>query len=167
MHIIKLPRRGGKTTSALELLRDNEKSVMFQHLGMIRGDHPILEKNPELKRRIFSIGDYKERLRGKLVDTIIIDNADLLDKNQLLEMLHHFSTFPISSMGLCEVVLTITDFDDQTDKNQLQHMHKTIMEMFLNSCEIIIKEDLDDHEFKFCTDTIHNTLSYISMKRRS
>lgn len=49
---------------------------------------------------------------------------------------------------------------------QLQHMHDIIMEMFLNSCNVLIKEDLDDHSFHFCISTIQNTLSYIDRKRK-
>ena len=49
---------------------------------------------------------------------------------------------------------------------QLDHMHKLIMESFLNSCEILVKEDLDDHSFQFCLDTIHNTLRYVAAKRK-
>lgn len=55
---------------------------------------------------------------------------------------------------------------DDVAKDQLQHMHKIIMENFLNSCEILVKEDLDNHSFQFCLDTIHNTLRYVGAKRK-
>lgn len=50
--------------------------------------------------------------------------------------------------------------------SQLDQMHKLIMESFLNSCEILVKEDLDDHSFQFCLETIHNTLRYVAAKRK-
>ncbi len=230
MEIIKLPRRAGKTTRALERLRDNEKSVMFQHAGL-RIDHPILENNPELRKRIFTTCDFKSRLRGMVIDTVIIDNADLLDKHLLLEMLHHFTTFPLNLNSLCNIVVTFTEEErkprkhdcqlhrmeiceqedghlymkidtktymmggpdmhpvefcpvcgmkarashiehltiferDDLKESQLDHMHKIIMEMFLSSCDILVKEDLDDKSFKFCTDTIQNTLMYVAARRR-
>ena len=52
------------------------------------------------------------------------------------------------------------------DVDQLQHMHQIIMDNFLNSCEILFKEDLKDHEFQFCMDTIHNTLQYVKSKKK-
>lgn len=52
------------------------------------------------------------------------------------------------------------------DESQLQHMHELIMNSFLESCNILVKEDLKDHEFKFCLDTIHNTLAYVGARRK-
>lgn len=49
---------------------------------------------------------------------------------------------------------------------QLEHMHKIIIEIFIHSCEILVKEDLDDHSFQFCCDTIHNTIQYIKSRRK-
>jgi hypothetical protein len=62
---------------------------------------------------------------------------------------------------------SITMFDrDPVAEDQLKHMHDIIMESFLKSCEILVKEDLDDKSFKFCMDTIHNTLAYVGAKRK-
>ena len=52
------------------------------------------------------------------------------------------------------------------DVDKLQHMHQVIMETFLNSCEMLVKENLKDHEFQFCMDTIHNTIQYVKSKRK-
>jgi hypothetical protein len=54
---------------------------------------------------------------------------------------------------------------DDVAEDQLQKMHKIIMKIFLNSCEILVKEDLDDHSFRFCLDTIQDTLRYVGAKR--
>jgi hypothetical protein len=48
----------------------------------------------------------------------------------------------------------------------LQQMHNNIIELFLSSCNIIAKEDLKDHEYQYCLDTIHNTIFYIGSKRK-
>lgn len=56
--------------------------------------------------------------------------------------------------------------EDTLPVAQLEHMHKIIMENFLNSCEILVKEDLDDHSFQFCLDTIQNTLRYVTARRK-
>ena len=61
--------------------------------------------------------------------------------------------------------LTMHPRDDLAEC-QLQHMHNIIMENFLNSCEVLIKEDLDDYSFQFCLDTIHNTLRYAGARRK-
>jgi hypothetical protein len=58
------------------------------------------------------------------------------------------------------------DENNSLPEAQLEHMHKIIMETFLNSCEILVKEDLDDHSFQFCLDTIQNTLRYVAAKRK-
>ena len=58
------------------------------------------------------------------------------------------------------------DDNNSLPVDQLEHMYKIIMENFLNSCEILVKEDLDNHCFQFCLDTIQNTLRYISAKRK-
>jgi hypothetical protein len=61
----------------------------------------------------------------------------------------------------------LTMFDrDHVAEDQLQHMHNIIMESFLTSCDTLVKEDLDDKSFKFCMDTIHNTLAYVGAKRK-
>ena len=62
--------------------------------------------------------------------------------------------------------ITMFDREDKVAEAQLQHMHKIIMESFLKSCETLVKEDLDDKSFKYCMDTIHNTLAYVGAKRK-
>ncbi len=49
----------------------------------------------------------------------------------------------------------------------IEEIEKTIIEKFKNSCEIIIKEDLKDHEFEFVKRLITNFLEYLSEKRRT
>jgi hypothetical protein len=49
------------------------------------------------------------------------------------------------------------------DKNTLYEelgktLHKNITECFLNSCNMLIEEDLDDETFKFCIDIIKSTI---------
>lgn len=47
------------------------------------------------------------------------------------------------------------------EKDPLEHMHQIIMQSFFDSCVVLIKEDLNDHSFQFCLDTINNTLIYV------
>ncbi len=54
---------------------------------------------------------------------------------------------------------------DDLKENQLEHLHNIIIERFLDACNIIVKEELDNNNFKFCVDTIQNTLLYIARKR--
>lgn len=168
IEIIQLERQGGKTTKALEILRSSENNIMFTHSGSVVIDHPLIDQFPHLKNRIFSTYDYKQRLRGKILDTVIVDNAELLDKDLLLDMLHHFTTFPYGMNGLCKIVLTMSPMRIKTfiKPSPLEEMHKIIMESFLNSCDILVKEDLKDYELQFCLDTIYNTLTYIKDKRK-
>lgn len=62
--------------------------------------------------------------------------------------------------------LTLFDRNDDLKDRQLQHMHNLIMEIFMSSCHTLIEDDLDDHSYKFCEDTIQNTLIYVKMKRK-
>jgi hypothetical protein len=110
MQIIRLPRRGGKTTKCLEILRDNEKSVMFCHvsLAVLHLEHEILDKNPEIKKRIFTTNEYEQRLRGMNIDTIVIDNADLMPTSVLLGMINYFVSVPLMGQ-ICKLVITTTE----------------------------------------------------------
>lgn len=58
------------------------------------------------------------------------------------------------------------DEENMLAEAQLQHMHKIIMDLFLQSCSILVKEDLKDHEYQYCIETIHNTLYYIGAQRK-
>lgn len=167
IEVINLPRRGGKTTKALELLKSSEKNIMFIHTGIVI-DHPLIEEYPYLKNRIFTTYDYKIRLRGKVLETVIIDNADLLDKDLLLDMLHHFTSFPYGMNGLCKIVLTMSPVTIKTHvkQNHFDQMHDIVMDMFTYSCQVLKDEELDDHDFKFCADMIIHTLNYLKNKRK-
>lgn len=55
---------------------------------------------------------------------------------------------------------------NREDVDQVQVMHQLIIESFLKSCDLLVKEDLDDHEFQFCLDTINNTVVYVTQKRK-
>ena len=108
--LIILPRRMGKTTKALELLRDNEKSLMFTY-GPLRIDHPILEQHPELKNRILGPWDMQHKLRGKTgysINMIIVDDAEFFDTQNLEEIriFQQISNLPV------KVVLTMTLEED-------------------------------------------------------
>ncbi len=47
----------------------------------------------------------------------------------------------------------------------MDDMHKIIVESFLNSCSVLVTEDLGAHEFNFCLDVIRNALLYFQEKR--
>jgi len=55
---------------------------------------------------------------------------------------------------------------DDIAETQFEQMHKIIIENFIISCEILVKEELDDCGFQFCLETIRNTLRYIEAKRK-
>lgn len=93
MEIIKLPRRGGKTTRALQILKENEKSILIipystglPYLNAM--EFPILGVFPDLLKRIITMSSYKRFTRGRSdVDTLIIDNADLVQTFDLLKLI--------------------------------------------------------------------------------
>ncbi len=114
MQIIRLPRKFGKTTKCLEILRKNERSVIIHLNGLSREDHPYLMENPELMKRIFSIEDYKERLRGLNIDIFIIDDADILSRESFFELLFYIQKYP-----LVTIFLTITDKQGNVDVGDL------------------------------------------------
>jgi hypothetical protein len=49
---------------------------------------------------------------------------------------------------------------------QIKYIHKIINKNFLNSCEILIKEDLEDDCFQFCLENIESALRYLVSKRK-
>ena len=57
------------------------------------------------------------------------------------------------------------DTDNTISELHLQNMHSFIMEMFLQSCNIIVEEDLDDYCFQHCLYTINNTLRHVEARR--
>lgn len=53
------------------------------------------------------------------------------------------------------------------DRSPLETMHGHIMEMFDSACQALkIDSELDEHSFKFCSDTIVHTLNYLRAKRK-
>ena len=110
IEIIRLHRRCGKTTKCLEILRDNEKSVMFCHgsFALLHLEHEILDKNPEIKNRIFTTKQYDIRLRGMKIDTVVIDDADLIPTSVLLGMINYFVSVPFMGQT-CKLVITTTE----------------------------------------------------------
>jgi hypothetical protein len=61
----------------------------------------------------------------------------------------------------------LTMFDrNEVNTEKLQHLHNILGEMFLGCCEALVKEDLDDHSFQLCVDTIHGTLTYVKFNRK-
>lgn len=56
---------------------------------------------------------------------------------------------------------------EETEKASSQHFHPNILEMFHNTCKIIVTEDLPTPEFNLCVNTIHNTLTYLKASRKN
>jgi hypothetical protein len=49
---------------------------------------------------------------------------------------------------------------------EIEEIEKIILETFKNSCDLIVKEELKDHEFEFSKRCILNFIEYFSQKRR-
>lgn len=73
---------------------------------------------------------------------------------------------PVCGMKARKSSIEDLNLFDIEDVDPLKHMHDIIVDLFFKSCDIIIKEDLDDLSFQMCEDTIRNTLQYVKGKRK-
>ena len=82
--IVDMPRRTGKTVSAIEALDNNEKAIMLvPNLKYRDSFYP-----KEIKQRIYSTEQFMrfERLAGLKFDTIILDEGLSYSKAQLAKL---------------------------------------------------------------------------------
>ena len=82
--IVDMPRRTGKTTSAIEALDNNEKAIML--VPNLKYRDTFYPK--EIKQRIYSTEQSMrfERLEGLRFDTIILDEGLSYSKAQLAKL---------------------------------------------------------------------------------
>ena len=82
--IVNIPRRMGKTVSAIEALDNNEKAIMLvPNLKYRDSFYP-----KEIKQRIYSTEQFMrfDRLEGLKFDTIILDEGLSYSKAQLAKL---------------------------------------------------------------------------------
>ena len=82
--IVDMPRRTGKTVSAIEALDNNEKAIMLvPNLKYRDSFYP-----KEIKQRIYSTEQFMrfDRLEGLKFDTIILDEGLSYSKSQLAKL---------------------------------------------------------------------------------
>ena len=82
--IVDMPRRTGKTVSAIEALDNNEKAIMLvPNLKYRDSFYP-----KEIKQRIYSTEQFMrfDRLEGLRFDTIILDEGLSYSKAQLAKL---------------------------------------------------------------------------------
>ena len=82
--IVDIPRRMGKTVSAIEALDNNEKAIMLvPNLKYRDSFYP-----KEIKQRIYSTEQFMrfDRLEGLKFDTIILDEGLSYSKSQLAKL---------------------------------------------------------------------------------
>ena len=82
--IVDIPRRMGKTTSAIEALDNNEKAIML--IPNLKYRDIFYPK--EIKQRIYSTEQFMrfDRLEGLRFDTIILDEGLSYSKAQLAKL---------------------------------------------------------------------------------
>ena len=82
--IVDMPRRMGKTVSAIEALDNNEKAIML--LPNLKHRDTFYPK--EIKQRIYSTEQFMrfDRLEGLRFDTIILDEGLSYSKAQLAKL---------------------------------------------------------------------------------
>lgn len=86
MYIIHKGRREGKTTEALQILRESEGYILLCFNPFAKDQ--LVEENKDLRKRILSVDHYLQRGRGLRPKGIIIDNADLVPTSVLLELIN-------------------------------------------------------------------------------
>ena len=82
--IVDMPRRMGKTVSAIEALDNNEKAIMLvPNLKYRDSFYP-----KEIKQRIYSTEQFMrfDRMEGLKFDTIILDEGLSYSKSQLAKL---------------------------------------------------------------------------------
>ena len=82
--IVDMPRRTGKTVSAIEALDNNEKAIML--IPNLKYRDSFYPK--EIKQRIYSTEQFMrfDRLEGLKLDTIILDEGLSYSKSQLAKL---------------------------------------------------------------------------------
>ena len=82
--IVDMPRRMGKTTTAIEALDNNEKAIML--VPNLKHRDTFYPK--EIKQRIYSTEQFMrfDRLAGLRFDTIILDEGLSYSKAQLAKL---------------------------------------------------------------------------------
>ena len=82
--IVDMPRRTGKTVSAIEALDNNEKAIML--VPNLKHRDSFYPK--EIKQRIYSTEQFMrfDRLEGLKFDTIILDEGLSYSKSQLAKL---------------------------------------------------------------------------------
>ena len=82
--IVDMPRRTGKTESAIEALDNNDKAIML--VPNLKHRDTFYPK--EIRQRIFSTEQFMrfERLEGLRFDTIILDEGLSYSKSQLAKL---------------------------------------------------------------------------------
>ena len=82
--IVDMPRRTGKTVSAIEALDNNEKAIML--IPNLKYRDSFYPK--EIKQRIYSTEQFMrfDRLEGLKFDTIILDEGLSYSKSQLAKL---------------------------------------------------------------------------------
>ena len=82
--IVDIPRRMGKTTSAIEALDNNDKAIML--VPNLKHRDTFYPK--EIKQRIYSTEQFMrfDRLEGLRFDTIILDEGLSYSKSQLAKL---------------------------------------------------------------------------------
>ena len=82
--IVDMPRRMGKTSSAIEALDNNDKAIML--VPNLKHRNTFYPK--EIKQRIYSTEQFMrfDRLEGSRFDTIILDEGLSYSKSQLAKL---------------------------------------------------------------------------------
>lgn len=89
IEILHAPRRMGKTTEALRILREDPNSILICHIG--NRSMQLSHENKELDHRIFSAYSPKGKVlcRGLKLQHIIIDDGDCINLSLLLEWINY------------------------------------------------------------------------------
>lgn len=88
IQIYHAPRRQGKTTQALQMLRDNPKAVLICHVGSRVAQ--LNQENKDLEPRVFSAYCCKSKFTGMNYDEVIIDDGDCIQLSLLLDLINFF-----------------------------------------------------------------------------
>ena len=88
--IVDMPRRMGKTASAIEALDNNEKAVML--VPNLKHRDAFYPK--EIRQRIYSTEQFMrfDRLEGLRFDTIILDEGLSYSKSQLAKLYYQLGS---------------------------------------------------------------------------
>ena len=88
--IVDMPRRTGKTESAIEALDNNDKAIML--VPNLKHRDTFYPK--EIRQRIFSTEQFMrfDRLEGLRFDTIILDEGLSYSKSQLAKLYYQLGS---------------------------------------------------------------------------